>query len=70
MRMLILIVLAYFLSLNTVNLFAQCEEMWKNFPYSYLDEPTLEGSPVLFPEIKLKVTRRDTGEILPVIDHA
>ena len=63
MRISLLIVLMLFFSSNITGLFAQCEEMVKNFSYN-LGEPILEGSSVLFPEIKLKITKRDTSEII------
>ena len=66
MRMIVPIVLAFYLSVNTVNLFAQCEEMEKNVQREKLGEPVLEGKPTLIPEIKLKVTKRDTSEIMPL----
>jgi len=66
MRMIVPIVLAFYLSVNTVNLFAQCEEMEKNVQREKLGEPVLKGKPTLIPEIKLKVTKRDTSEIMPL----
>ena len=66
MRIPLLIVFAFFLSSSTTGLFAKCEEIAKNFPWDDLGEPVLKGVPVLFPEIKLKVTKRDTSEIMPL----
>jgi len=60
----LLIVLTFFLSSSTVNLLAQCEEILKKNSYGGFGEPVLEGIPVLIPEIKLKVTKRDTSEIM------
>ena len=67
MKILLLIVFTILGSSNTICLFAQCGEMRKNptFP-TRLGDHSVEGTSVLFPEIKLKVTSRDTGEILPL----
>ena len=65
MRILLMIAVILFLNSSTVNLFAQCEEIRKNVHYKDLGEPVLEGKPTLIPEIKLKITKRNTGEILP-----
>ena len=66
MRMPVLIVFALFLNFNTASLFAKCEEMEKNVHLEKLGKPILEGKPTLIPEIKLKVTKRDTSEIMPL----
>jgi len=64
MRILLLIAITFFF--NALSLFAQCEEMKKNFGRESLGEPVLEGVPTLIPEIKFKVTKRDTTEIMPL----
>ena len=65
MRIPLLIVFTLFLSSSTTGLFSQCEEMLKKISYTGGgEEPVLEGIPVLIPEIKLKVTKRDTSEIM------
>ena len=64
MRKLLLVVATLFFNSSTVSLFAQCEEIRKSVQYEEFGEPALEGKPTLIPEIKLKITRRDTGEIL------
>lgn len=67
MRISLLITFTLFLNFCTVSLFGQCNEIEKSFPYKEgLGEPVLTGTPVLFPEIKLRVTKRDTSDILPI----
>ena len=66
MRALLLTALIFFLNLSTLDLFAQCEEMDKNFSHERLGEPVLTGTPVLIPEVKLRVTSRTTSEIMPL----
>ena len=66
MRISLLIVFTLFSSSSVVSLFAQCEEMRKSVQYEDFGEPILTGPPALFPEIKLKITRNDTGEIMPL----
>jgi len=51
---------------SAVGLFAQCEEMRKSVQYEDFGTPILEGKPTLIPEIKLKITERNTGEIIPL----
>jgi len=58
--------LIFFGNSSTVGLFAQCEEMRKSVQYEDFGAPILEGKPTLIPEIKLKITGRDTGEIIPL----
>ena len=57
---------ALFLSSSTTGLFAQCKEIEKNFSDESYGEPVLEGVPILFPDIKLKITKRNTSEIMPL----
>jgi len=53
------------LNFSTLNLFAQCEEVLEDFSYERLGEHVLTGTPVLIPEVKLRVTRRTTSETMP-----
>jgi len=64
MRILLLIALMFFLSSSTVSLFAQCEGILENFSHESFGEPVLKGTAVLIPEINLKITKRETSELI------
>ena len=68
MRISLLIFIMFLLSFDVANLFAQCEEMRKSVNDEDFGDPVLEGKPTLIPEIKLKITKQDTGEIVPLQD--
>lgn len=53
--------LIYFAVPNGSSLFAQCDEMKENFSHENWGEPVLRGSPVLIPEITLRITKRDSS---------
>ena len=54
------------LNISTLNLFAQCGEMYENFSHERLGEHVLTGKSILIPEVKLRVTNRATSEIMPL----
>ena len=58
-----IVILIYYQSLSL--LYSQiCQEMKKNYLLEYLGEPVIWGSPILIPQITLRVTERSSSKVI------